>query len=361
MFIQQLHIENFRNLVAQVIPFSPSINLITGENGAGKTALLEAIFFLSRQRSFRSNKPKDLLQNEKDYFRLIAKTQQPNHLIGLERRLENKQLNPILRIDKQAEKSPARLARLLPVVAMTAKSFQLIDAGPEHRRQFMDYATFHRDEYFHHHWLTYQRALKNRNALLKKPYDLTTQQNLIASFNAPLAQAGEAIHQARLAFFTDFKPLLLKHLAALNFPLPIEMQYHAGWQTQTPLLDVLNTQLAQDLRLKYTRFGPHRSDLYFQVLDGNAENRLSRGQQKTLILALYLAQIDFLHQYASSLPMLIFDDIAAELDKSRRNAVFAYLLALNCQMFFSATEIDFFEHSITQQAAHLPLIAGRVG
>ncbi len=355
MYIQQLQVEHFRNLASQSVALSPQINLITGDNGAGKTALLEALYFLGRQRSFRTAKPKDIIQQGTDYFRVIAKTADPTHQIGLERRLQSdRKLSFLLRIDRQTQKTPAYLAKIVPTIAITARSFQLIDDGPMHRRRFMDYGSFHFDDQFLMQWQTYEQALKRRNAGLKQ----NMARGVIDSFTPILAQAGEQIHALRVAYFAAFKPLLEKHLLALNFPYEVTIRYASGWNTDSSLSETLAKHFEMDCRLSHTRYGPHRADIRFSVEGGNADNRLSRGQQKTLILALYLAQIDLIGTYGETPPLLIFDDIAAELDANRRNLVLTYLLQLNCQMFFSATEAALFDGGIQQQAALIHLKNG---
>ncbi len=356
MYISHFQVENFRNLVNQAVPLSPQINLITGDNGAGKTSLLEAIYFLGRQRSFRTSKPKELIQQKQHYFRLIAKTTCPNHQIGLERRINGNHLSMQLRIDRQTQKSPALLAKIVPTIAITAHSFQLIDAGPAPRRAFIDYGTFHFNDVFFRYWQTYQKALKNRNAALKQKMP----RRVIDSFTPQLADAGEHIHSIRQGYFSTFKPLLKRHLEALNFPFPVTIRYAPGWNCEQRLADNLQQHFASDYRVSHTRLGPHRADMRFAVLDGNAGNRLSRGQQKNLILALHLAQIELIGHYGAATPLLIFDDIAAELDANKRNHALNYLLQLNTQMFFSTTEPELFDRHIHHHAALLHLQQGKI-
>ncbi len=149
-------------------------------------------------------------------------------------------------------------------------------------------------------------------------------------------------------------------MAALNFPFPVTIRYAPGWNCEHCLADNLQQHFASDYRVSHTRLGPHRADMRFSVLDGNADNRLSRGQQKNLILALHLAQIELIGHYGVATPLLIFDDIAAELDANKRNHALNYLLQLNTQMFFSTTEPELFDRHIHRHAALLHLQQGKI-
>ncbi len=356
MHISQLHIENFRNLESQVVPFSPQINLITGANGAGKTSLLEAIYFLGRQRSFRTAKPKEIIQQDQHYFRLIAKTENPNHQIGVERKIEGQHLGFQCRIDRQPQRNPAALVKIVPTIAITAQSFQLIDAGPVPRRAFIDYGAFHFEPTFFRQWQGYQKSLKNRNAALRQKMG----KSVIDSFTPTLVAHGEHIHNIRQRYFSAFKKLLTNHLQCLDFPFEVTLRYSAGWNTSLSLAESLQQHFDTDYRLSHTRFGPHRADLRFAVAGGTAESRLSRGQQKTLILALHLAHIELIGTFGVSAPLLIFDDIAAEFDADKRNMILDYLAQLNCQMFFSTTESSFFDADIRRKASLISIENGKI-
>ena len=356
MHISQLHVENFRNLDNQIVKLSPQINLITGGNGAGKTSLLEAIYFLGRQKSFRTTKIKELIQKDNNYFRLIAKIHNPDHQIGLERKLDKHHLVLQCRIDKQHQKSPTELIKIIPTIAITAQSFHLISSGPSFRRAFMDYGAFHFEARFFKHWQAYQKALKNRNSAFKQKME----RSVIESFTPTLVAHGEVINQIREHYFENFKSLLNKHLECLEFPFAIIVRYHCGWNITESLHKALHKNFENDSRLHHTRLGPHRADISFVIDGGNAENRLSRGQQKILILAMYLAQIDVIGKFGASSPLLIFDDIAAEFDASRRNQILDYLSRLNCQMFFSTTEPEFFETNTRNKASLISLKEGKI-
>lgn len=345
MYLSHLRLENFRNLSTQDIALSNDINLITGANGSGKSSLLEGIYFLGRSRSFRTNQYKHIIQYQQPFFRLIGKTQQPNHLIGLERGEKS-----ILRLDRKTQKNSAEVAHILPTIAITSHSFALIDSGPAHRRQFIDYGAFHLQPGFFQSWLRYQKALKNRNLALRKQLPKA----VIRSYDPLIINHGIDIHAIRLAYFETLKPLLSKHLTALNFPFAITLRYSAGWNTDLHLSDSLDKHFDYDLKLKHTRYGPHRADIGFYTDEASAGEQLSRGQQKSLIIALYLAQIDLIRSKNSHSPILIIDDIAAELDVTRRQQIYEHLTTLDCQVCLSATDPALFDLDSTKtQTLHV--------
>lgn len=353
MHISQLRVENFRNLANQVVPLSDKVNLITGANGAGKTSMLEAIYYFGRQKSFRTSKIKELIQQGKPYFRIIGKTESPNHHIGIERRED---LSTQMRLDRQPQKNAAHISKIVPVIAVTAHSFQLIDAGPAFRRPFIDYGTFHYHQHFIQAWQRYHRALKNRNAALKQKMPTAA----IQSFDAVLTEQGHQLHDMRKAYFAQLIPILSEQLQRLNFPYTITLSYLPGWNELYALDAYLTRHFANDLRMGHTRYGPHRADFTLTVDGIEVSQRLSRGQQKTLILALYLSQIALISQFGHTRPLLIIDDIASEFDALRRNHLLEQLMGFDCQMFFSSTEADFFDASLRRHAFLMQMDNGHI-
>ncbi len=349
MYIKEISLENFRNLDNRSINFSENINLITGKNGSGKTSLLEAIYYLGRLKSFRTNKYKEIIKHNNSYLRVIAKIGNPELLIGIEKNLDS---SFKLRINSQSGK-PNLLIKTVPSIAITSDSFMLINSGPVNRRQFMDYGVFHFNNDFYKNIKYYQKALKNRNAGLKQKMA----KNVIESFSPTLIKYGQEITRLRQSYFLQLSKLLDKYLQILNLEEEISIKHQIGWNLDNTLEQSLENNFLNDLRTGYTRQGPHRADIKFSTADGTADANLSRGQQKTLIIALYLAQIELISSYASYKPLLIIDDITSELDKKRRNHILKHLTSLNCQMFFSATEEKLFDKKIQNKVNIIKLKA----
>ncbi len=341
MYIKEILLENFRSLEHKKIEFSPKINLITGKNGSGKTSLLEAIYYLGRLKSFRTSKFKEMIKHNHSYMRVIAKVENPQTQIGIEKKLDS---SFKLRINNSTGK-PNLLIKTVPSVAITSDSFMLINSGPINRRQFMDYGVFYFDNSFYKYLKYYQKALKNRNAGLKQKMA----KSVINSFTPTLIKYGIEITKLRSDYFEKLSELLQKYLKILNFEEQISIKYQVGWNAEFSLEQALENNFLNDTKVGHTRYGPHRADIKFSTKDGGADANLSRGQQKTLIIALYLAQIELISFYAECKPILIIDDISSELDKVRRNHILKHLTSLNCQMFFSATEENLFEENIQNE------------
>lgn len=348
MHLTSLRTEHFRNLAAQEWHFSPDVNLITGDNGSGKTALLEAIHFLSRGRSFRTAKLKHLIQHEQHFFRLIAALEQPKCLIGLERNTDTM----TLRINRQPATSLSECAKRMPVVTLAAHSFALIDAGPTARREFLNFGCFYTEPSFLSAWGRFQKALKNRNAAIRKGLN----DDAVCSFDPTLVQCIRLIHDAREHYIDALRTALNQHLEQLKFTESITLRYNAGFTLEDDLLTQFRQQLAGDRRFQHTRYGPHRAELVIETPSGKAVNYLSRGQQKLLVLALHLAQIDVTAQALQHPPLLLIDDLAAEFDATRCDIALTYLRDMNVQLFITAPDASAFDDTDTK---HFEISDGR--
>lgn len=337
MHIAELKSENFRNLGKQTLTFHPHVNLITGDNGAGKTALLEALYTLGRGKSFRENQTRHIIAHDESQFRLIATLAQHGQTrrLGMEKSAREHRL----RLDGEDLKHLSQLAALLPIEIINADNFALIDQGPEHRRRFADYGLFYAEPRFLPAWQRYQYALKNRNAALRADWPDAQ----IRPFHKLLAEHAATIDQYRRAYLAELEHTLNHYHAELGGLDPIRIHYQRGWAAEHDLADLLDRHLARDRQLKHTRDGIHRSDLRFYSGERDIAHHYSRGQQKTLMAALILAQSQHIARHFGQHPIMLVDDISAELDPARRHMLLDFLIASGAQIF------------ITQIRDHSPL------
>ncbi len=332
MQITQLTLENFRNIKPSNLRFHPKLNLIHGENGSGKTALLEALYFLGRGKSFRETKTRYIISHHVPYFRLIANLagQDNQHLLGIERKLREYSI----RFDGENLHSLSELANIMPIQIINSDNFALIDQGPEHRRRFIDYGLFYHNAAFLPAWQRYQYALKNRNAALRQNWT-----NMhIQPWHKQLEQNAVTIDNMRRVYLNELEIRLNHYHAELGGLESLQIHYQRGWAQDSSLAYLLDQNLERDRQLKHTRYGIHRAEWRITANEQDTAHCFSRGQQKTLICALILAQVQGIAEHSGKQPVILVDDIVAELDAHRRQLLMQFLLESNSQLFITTIE-----------------------
>ncbi len=338
MLLQQVQLSNFRIIESARLSDLAAVNLITGQNGSGKTSLLEAIHVLGHGRSFRTRKWQRLVRFEQHAFLVtgVCVKNSGEQRIGIERRLAEP--SPTVRLNGENLRATSELATLLPIQILDSAGFSLLEGPPEFRRQLLDWAVFHVEpSQFLHAWRRYQKALKHRNALLRAS---RVDKPALQPWTEELATQGEQIHKLRSAQLDKLMPLLLDMHAALNtgvsVPVAVEVDYYPGWNPkENSLREKLEREVDRDIELGYTRDGPHRADLRVRSGGQSVVEVFSRGQLKSLVAAFRLSQAKLLRQYGIKSVFLV-DDLAAELDSDRRARFIDELLKLDCQSFFTA-------------------------
>ncbi|AFU99644.1 DNA replication/repair protein RecF [Simiduia agarivorans] len=334
MSIDTLHIQHFRNITAAKLQFHPRINLFFGENGAGKTSVLEAISLLGRGRSFRSHKLKPLIQTDQPSVVVfgVIKAQGRADKLGVER---NRRSQDQFRLNGEAVGSAAELAKVLPVQSIYADTFELITGGPGERRQFLDWLVFHVEQQFFPAWQQVRRALKQRNSLLRSG---RIEASALAVWDSLLAKEAGLLDQCRQQAFTRFKDAFNALKGTVPALADLTLEYHRGWPADQNLVDVLQEGLDRDRASGYTLLGPHRADLRIRLNRAPAEEFLSRGQQKILACALKISAGQVFQQTTHRTCVYLLDDLPAELDEEHRQLLAQWLLALDAQIF--VTGID---------------------
>ncbi|HEY9050818.1 MAG TPA: DNA replication/repair protein RecF [Gammaproteobacteria bacterium] len=331
MSLSYLEVNQFRNLHRVQLEPDAKLNIITGINASGKTSLLESIFYLSYGRSFRTAYAQEMINHEHDHFRLLAKlnTDRP-HQIGIQRFRKEQHI----RIDQQDSHRISDLASLLPVIALHPDSHQLISAGPEHRRQFMDWGVFHVEHSFIQEWRNYRKALSQRNAALRH----NEPDRSCRIWHHAMAEHAEVIHQLRHRYLDMLRESLAEYAIILFPDNSVTLDYKKGWSEQDSYFDHLESSLTRDKEKGYTLSGPHRGDIVIKVDQQSAQTSISRGQQKKLVALLKLAQLDLFIKTSSKPCTLLYDDLPAELDTANRKILMDSLASMNVQLFVTTIE-----------------------
>jgi DNA replication and repair protein RecF len=305
--VDQLYIDGVRNLSAQTVALSPGLNFFFGRNGAGKTSVLEALHVLSRGRSFRGHAGRGLLQRGRS--NAVVRVDSGAHSVGLDRQAGHWQA----RHNGCEVPSLATLARLLPVMVFHPESHGEFFAEADVRRRLLDWLVFHVKPAFAGQWAAYQRALKQRNSALA-----AGDARGALAFEPTLVHFGLALETARVAAFAQLKPLFEHEQSRLDGgERSVQIGLKRGWDVAVALADALAGARERDLSVGYSTVGPHRADIELRALELRASGTLSRGEGKLAVLALTLACVSLVASALSAPPVLLLDDLAAELDQER--------------------------------------------
>ena len=332
MSLVQLSIKNVRNLVSCNISPNPRFNIIEGANASGKTSLLEAIYLISQVKSFRTHRINHIIQHKQPDMQVIANYQDHTdfiHKIGLGRTRQSTKIH----LNQSAINLSSELAALVPVQVITPESHRLLEDGPKFRRQFIDWGVFHVKHDFLQTWKAYHRILRQRNAALRQQQS----EQHIKSWNQPLIHITEEFHTSRADYLKSLTPIICDYSKQLIGD-DISIEYQPGWVNELEYSEALNRSYQQDCQFRHTRVGPHRADLLIKCHGTPVQAGLSRGQQKLLVCALRLAQIQYLQHHSQQSCIILVDDLPAELDEAHRQRLMALLDTTEAQVFITTTD-----------------------
>jgi DNA replication and repair protein RecF len=311
---------------------APGLNLVAGENGSGKSSILEAIYYAGLGRSFRNTHNTPIIQQEHDSCSVYCELDTGIKLgIG-----KSHGQGPQLKIQGEKAQSSGELAKHLPLQLLNAEAYKLLEGGPKPRRQFVDWGVFHVEHQFYTHWREFSRCLQNRNALLKKNASSAE----LEPWTHELVRQSHEIDESRRNYLEQFLPYLETMLESIISIDELTFRYYRGWKEEESLEEALLRNLDKDIGHGYTSSGPQRADLKIKVGSQYASNILSRGQQKLVVSTMKLAQGAYLAQESSNKCLFLIDDLPAELDKANRGKICALLRQLGGQAFVTGTEME---------------------
>ncbi|HCM47763.1 MAG TPA: DNA replication/repair protein RecF [Colwellia sp.] len=342
MSVARLTTYNFRNLSSVAIDLHPKLNFFVGDNGSGKSSLLEAIFFLGHGKSFRTSKVEHLASYDTDNF--VVSVKDINDLqLGLSKHLQTGVT--LIKINGERHARLSELAKNIAVQIVTPESFKLFFGGPKERRRFVELGMFHVKHDSTKQWREFNRVLKQRNACIRHNLDKTTFDYWTAMF----CQLSQEVADVRNEYITN---LILELPYWLELLLPsiadkVTVQYLQGWPQKKSLIDSLNDSHEREQAFGYSIYGAHKFDVKFLIAKQALESQLSRGQQKLFLLALTFAQAKLIARVKRVKPILLIDDIGAELDANSRESLSTALSVLDCQVIITAIEEGVLQPFIT--------------
>lgn len=327
MRLTTLNIHQFRCLDDVHLDLHPRVNIITGENGAGKTSVLEAVYFLARAKSFRNSQADKLIQRDADLLRVTGESDSGDRW-GIERTQGQ------TRLRKNGDKGDGMEDRVrsFPVVAIDPGLHRLIEEGPTHRRAFLDWGVFHVEHAFYPCWRRYRKALDQRNKTIR------TGEQGIENWESELVAMGERIDAMRRSYVKRLAEEMRQQVA-LHLPdFTLQVRYHPGWSGERALGETLQQSREADRKRGYTGAGPHAADIRIKLKDRSPKGVVSRGEQKMLSLLMLAAQSMLLAQSTETTPVLLIDDIAAELDDSNQARAAELLGSTQAQLLLTTLD-----------------------
>jgi DNA replication and repair protein RecF len=352
MSIQSLSIENVRKVSNAFLEPSSRINLIVGNNAAGKTSILESIDCLSRGRSFRVKSGRTLISHGQERLRIQGRIIDRDY-DKVDLGIEKSSTKTNIKVQGQKAKKVSELATRLPVQVMHAEGQNLIEGPSYDRRSYMDWGVFHVEHDFLLNWIRYRHTLKQRNAALKN--QLSTE--MICGWDSELSETAQLVDDARYRYISVLKPYIAEWVGKLLVDTSVELIYSRGWPADLHYSDYLHLHLKEDRRVAYTRSGPQNADIKLYLQGKPADQVASKGQQKLIVAALKMAQINlFSHQTGRSCVVLI-DDLPSELDELNRGRFLRSLRAMKVQIYVTAFEkqlvdVDEWDHSKVFHVEH---------
>ena len=324
MIITGLKFENFRNLEDNHISFSDKMNVIVGDNGQGKTNLLECIWMFNGVRSFRGAKDRDLVRFEKKSAKIEIEffSEERDQTARIEF-LDNKREAYINEIKKPA---PSHLLGKITSIVFSPEHLSLVKDGPNVRRKFIDSAICQVKPKYSVYLAKYNRILNQRNALLKDIANHSDLEDTLEIWDRELAVNGSIVISERLKYISRLSEIAGEYHSGISENREkLEIIYKNRYSPQTStteiasdFFDLLSKHRKDDLMLRYTSKGPHRDDIEININGRSARQYASQGQQRSAVLSLKLAEASLVDILTGENAIILLDDVLSELDRERQ-------------------------------------------
>lgn len=350
MSIKYLRLDNFRNFSNIELKFTPGINVIVGENGVGKTSVLEAVYLLSTGRSFRINNLSRLINFSSDNTTVYSELEISlgngslvPYTVGYQRDISSERR---LKLNNSSITSISEVAKIFALCCLEGNWFRALYQPPQFRRKNLDWGVFHVKHSFFESWKRYSEVVKQRNVILRTKRNIGS----LPAWNIEFSKAAKDLVILRQQYFELLKPCFNYYQSVLKLDgLGINISLNSGIPGLKKNVDknsadglelLIQNELIdnkdRDLERGYTTIGPHRADITFKTPLGYAKDILSRGQHKMILLAYFFAQLKCINENTSKRCTVLLDDLAAELDNNALDLLYHELETLENQVIITA-------------------------
>ncbi|MGY8813485.1 MAG: DNA replication/repair protein RecF [Gammaproteobacteria bacterium] len=343
MFIESLQIDRVRNLEKTEIKIKKKLNIFTGNNASGKTAILESIYILSRAKSFRTPRIQNVIKHQNKSLLITAKVQHEHDGV-FNTGIEKKHGNVVIKRNGEKIKAVSDQAKKIPIVLITQDTHNLISGGPKQRRHWLDWAMFHVEPDYLDHWKRFMKALRQRNILLKKK---EKNREFYRGWEEAMVEFASLLTKQR----SEFLHGITKHFKEKKHQFcseDIKISLNQGWGKKQQYKDLLDETWQKDFERGYTQLGIHQADVNFILEERKIHNVFSRGQIKMFTVFLLFSQAKEIEKRTGIKPVILIDDFKAELDGEGSKRILTWLAKEGYQAFLSTTELGEDEQEIAQ-------------
>lgn len=338
MFLRSLRLLNFRNHEQVSLDFHSRLIFFVGENGEGKTNLLEAISMISWLKSFRESEEGNLIHWNSDGYYVKAEVDRDGRRESFEVGFSKKPVTRRkLKYNQEEIKKRSDLVGKFLTVLMTPLDLVIVEGGPSERRRFLDSLLSSLDSSYLSDLIEYNRILKQRNALLKSG---SSDAGLYEVWNQRLIEKGISLFQKRKEFILEFDPIYRENLRKLSGGKDnLSLEYKSSFADEEDFRRILLRNLPRDRKLGYTSVGVHRDDLFIGEDSRDIMDFASQGQKRSTVISLKSAAFEYYRRKLNRTPILLIDDVIRELDVKRRE-YFVDLVLNSGQAFFTTTDLE---------------------
>ncbi|AFQ42114.1 DNA replication/repair protein RecF [Desulfosporosinus meridiei] len=344
MMINSIRLQNFRNYVDEIIHFMPGTNILIGDNGQGKTNIIEGIYYLLTGKSYRVHREQELLRWEQSDFHIYGQFLMNRHKVSLESHYKDKK--KMVKINQVACQRLSDFVGTINVIFFSPDDLVMIKGGPAERRRFLDLHIAQMRPGHVSILNAYNKALQQKNALLKSYNDKSFKYSQLQLWNQQIIELGKKIILNRADLTERLQGAvepIFRNLSSEKETIKI-MYYALGKSSVSEAIsefaNLLNEKLDQEIERQMILIGPHRDDLQIFLNDKPGRLYASQGQQRSLVLSLKLAELELMRQEKGEYPLLLLDDVLSELDRFRRDYLIKFIESSKIQTLITMTSAD---------------------